>query len=117
MILLIIIGSILIIAGISLKNNQNPTTNQNLLFVESKLIGKYESKKAWKKNSIIDIYRIDRQEYVGSFYIPKKDDKALTQMYATDMYLFVLIDKELKRYKFTRLILNLYEKGNAENLK
>ena len=58
MILLIIIGSILIIAGISLKNNQNPTTNQNLLFVESKLIGKYESKKAWKKNSIIDIYRI-----------------------------------------------------------
>jgi hypothetical protein len=38
-------------------------------------------------------------------------------MYATDMYLFVLIDKELKRYKFTRLILNLYEKGNAENLK
>ncbi|MDN4013294.1 tellurium resistance protein TerC [Chryseobacterium gambrini] len=101
----------------SLKNNQNPTTNQNLLFVESKLIGKYESKKAWKKNSIIDIYRIDRQEYVGSFYIPKKDDKALTQMYATDMYLFVLIDKELKRYKFTRLILNLYEKGNAENLK
>lgn len=101
----------------ALKNNQNAATHQNLLFTESTLIGKYESKKAWKKNSVIDIYRADKQEYIGSFYIAKENDKGFTQMFATDQYLFVLIGKELKRYKFTKPILNLYKKGNAENLK
>ena len=101
----------------ALKNNQHATTYQNLLFTESTLIGKYESKKAWKKNSVVDIYRVDKQEYIGSFYIAKNNDKGFTQMIATDKYLFVLIGKELKRYKFTRPILNLYKKGNAENLK
>ncbi|WP_234110704.1 DoxX family protein [Chryseobacterium sp. R2A-55] len=100
----------------AIKGNINSVANQNLLFVESGLMGKYEPAKSWKFNSVIDIYRIDKQEYVGSFYIKKRNDKSISDMYATDTNLFVIIGSEIVKYKFTRPIINLY-KGKAENLK
>jgi uncharacterized membrane protein YphA (DoxX/SURF4 family) len=100
----------------AIKGNINSVVNQNLLFVESGLMGKYEPVKSWKFNSIIDIYRIDKHEYVGSFYIKKRGDKSISDMFATDTNLFVIIGNEIIKYKFTRPITDLY-KGKAENLK
>lgn len=100
----------------ALKGNKNSFCSQNLLFVESGLMGKYEPRKSWQQNSVIDIYRTDRHEYVGSFYIKKRKGKSISDMFVTDTNLFVIIGDEIIKYKFTRPIINLY-KGKAENLK
>lgn len=83
-----------------LKVNGTLTYNRNLLFIHSSLKGRHESSKMWKKAAVIDIYRTDRQEYVGSFYIENKGSDAFSYMMADDRYLYVLIANELKRYRF-----------------
>ncbi|WP_268054598.1 MauE/DoxX family redox-associated membrane protein [Chryseobacterium sp. SL1] len=80
--------------------NKTITAHQRLLFNQSNLIGKHESVKAWKKSAVVDIYRTDRQEYLGSLYIPNRKENKLSSMLATEKYLYVLIGNELVRYKF-----------------
>jgi uncharacterized membrane protein YphA (DoxX/SURF4 family) len=80
--------------------NKNQTANQHLLFNQSSLIGKHESSKIWKEASVIDIYRTDRQEYIGSFYIYNQKENSMLHMMATDRYLYVLIGNKLIRFHF-----------------
>ncbi|ANF50317.1 tellurium resistance protein TerC [Chryseobacterium glaciei] len=101
-----------------LKVNKLSAANRNLLFNQSDLMGKHESKAAWKKAKVVDVYRTDKQEYIGSFYIYNREDQKITDLMATDKYLYVLRGNELIRYQFTKLIIDEYEKtGKAENLK
>jgi hypothetical protein len=83
-----------------LKVNGTIATNRNLLFIQSNLKGKHESREMWKRATVVDIYRTDQPEYVGSFYIEKEGDTMLSQMMADDQYLYVLIANKLKRYRF-----------------
>jgi hypothetical protein len=83
-----------------LKVNGTVTANRNLLFVHSSLKGRHESSKMWQKASVVDIYRTDQQEYIGSFYIENKEKTRFSYMMADDRYLYVLIDNDLKRYRF-----------------
>ncbi|TGV04585.1 MauE/DoxX family redox-associated membrane protein [Flavivirga rizhaonensis] len=55
--------------------NKNSATYGNYLFVNSKLIGKYEPIHIWKKASIIDVYNLVDNTYEFSFYVHhlKKD--------------------------------------------
>jgi hypothetical protein len=80
--------------------NKTNTAYGHLLFNQSNLVGKHEAVKAWKNAAIIDIYRIDKHEYVGSFYIQNRKNNTMSSMLATDKYLYVLIGNELVRYKF-----------------
>ncbi|PWN64144.1 MauE/DoxX family redox-associated membrane protein [Chryseobacterium viscerum] len=80
--------------------NKTMTASGQLLFNQSNLMGKHESAKEWKNAAIVDVYRTDRQEYVGSFYIQNRKENTMSQMLATDKYLYVLIGNELIRYKF-----------------
>lgn len=80
--------------------NKMTTANRQLLFNQSNLMGKHESSKAWKNASVVDVYRTDRQEYVGSFYIQNRKGNSMSHMLATDKYLYVLIGNELIRYHF-----------------
>lgn len=80
--------------------NKAITSYDQLLFNQSNLIGKHESVKAWKNAAVVDIYRTQRQEYVGSFYIQNRKENTISSMLATDKYLYVLIGNELIRYKF-----------------
>lgn len=99
-----------------LKVNGAIAANHNLLFIHSNLKGKHESSQMWKKASVIDIYRTDEQEYVGSFYVDKQGESALSYMIADDRYLYVLIRNDLKRYRFREPISKYFKAGNAENL-
>jgi uncharacterized membrane protein YphA (DoxX/SURF4 family) len=83
-----------------LKVNGTVTSNRNLLFIHSSLKGRHESSQMWKKAAIVDIYRTDKQEYVGSFYIENKGTTHFSYMMADDKYLYVLIENDLKRYRF-----------------
>lgn len=80
--------------------NKNQTANQYLLLNQSNLMGKHESAKIWKKTAVVDMYRIDKQEYVGSFNIYNNKENKMSHMMAIDKYLFVMIGNELMRYHF-----------------
>lgn len=83
-----------------LKVNGEQASHRNLLFIHSSLKGRHESSKMWKKNSVVDIYHTDKQEYIGSFYLANKDETTFSHMIVDDHYLYVLIKNELKRYRF-----------------
>lgn len=93
-----------------MKVNRLSAANRNLLFNQSDLMGKLESKAAWKKAKVVDVYHIDKQMYVGSFYIYNKENQKITDLMATDKYLFVLRGNEVIRYQFTKPIVDEYRK-------
>lgn len=99
-----------------IKINKSSTANRNLIFIESSSMGKSESSKAWKNAVAVDMYYTNKQEYAGSFYINHRNNKKLSQMLATDQYLYALIGNELIRYQFTRPVKKIYQSGEAENL-
>ena len=80
--------------------NQNIAAHRNLLFVHSKLKGRFESSTQWKKSSVIDIYTTNKKEYYGSFYIDKRKNEALRDFIITDNYFYALIGNHLIRYKY-----------------
>lgn len=49
--------------------NQTSSVYKNLLFIKSDRIGKYEDKNMIKQTSIIDVYNLNDNTYVGSQYI------------------------------------------------
>ena len=99
-----------------LEVNKTPVVHNRVLFNESMLMGKFESRKAWQKASIVDMYFTDRQEYLGSFYIYHRGGNKMSQMLATDTYLYVLRGSEIVRYRFAQQVTNYFKTGKAENL-
>lgn len=87
-----------------LEVNKKSMVHNGILFNESNLMGKFESNDMWKKASIIDMYRIDRQEYLGSFYVQNRGKNKMSQMLALDNYLFVLSGDEMMRYRFAQSV-------------
>lgn len=87
-----------------LKVNGEVASNRNLLFIHSSLKGRHESSKMWKKAAVVDVYRTDQQEYIGSFYIENKGMTAFSHMTVDDHYLYVLIENDLKRYRLRQPI-------------
>jgi hypothetical protein len=88
----------------------------HVLFNRSGLIGRYESREMWRRAVIIDMYRTDQQEYLGSFYISNRGKNNVSRMLATDTYLFVLCGNEIVRYRFGQTVKSYFETGDAENL-
>lgn len=99
-----------------LKVNSAITTNGPFLFNQSQLMGKHEPKERWKNATVIDIYRTDRQEYAGSFYIDHIDHKPVSQIMVTDQYLYALAGKKLVRYRYRTSNVKYFTTGEAENL-
>jgi hypothetical protein len=100
-----------------LEVNKTSVVHGGVLFNQSGLMGKFESPKMWKQASIIDMYRTDRQEYPGSFYIYNRGKNNFTRMFVTDTHLYVLCGNEIVRYRFAQTVTNYFRTGEAENLK
>ncbi|WP_312304003.1 DoxX family protein [Chryseobacterium sp.] len=98
-----------------LKVNLRSAVHKNLLFNQSDLMGKHESKKAWKEASIIDVYKTDKPEYAGSLYLFKKNNKSVSDFIVTDKYLYAIIDDKIIQYQFTKPIIKYFTSGEAEN--
>jgi len=79
--------------------NKGSIARGNLLFNLSNLKGKHEPSKSWKTSSIIDVYRTDEQQYIGSFYIRHMNNTPMSAMLVSGNHLFVLVGNELVRYK------------------
>lgn len=99
-----------------LKVNRQSVAFGGVLFNQSDLMGKLESREAWKAAKVIDMYRTDRQEYIGSFYIYNKKEMKMYDFLITEKYMYVLRGDEVVRYRIRDIIKKNYVRGEAENL-
>ncbi len=90
--------------------NKASALYKNLLFVNSQLPGQFENLKMWEKASIIDVYDINKNSYLLSFYINKSGLKKLKNFYIQGNYLYVLIDDNLVIYELRKSITGNYKK-------
>jgi hypothetical protein len=84
--------------------NESAVMCQNLLFVQSKIPGRFEPEKLWKQAEIMDVYDINRKAYLMSFAIYKNRDKKLQYFYVTPTHLYALISNELFAYDLKQII-------------
>jgi hypothetical protein len=96
--------------------NDYSSIHSHVLFNKSDLMGRYESREMWKQASIIDMYRTNKQEYLGSFYIYNRGKNTMSRMLATDTHLYVLCGNEIVRYRFGHTVKDYFRTGEAENL-
>lgn len=96
--------------------NKRSAVHNRVLFNESNLMGKFESREMWNRAAIIDMYRTDRQEYQGSFYVPDRGGHTIARIIVTDKHLFVLSGNEIVRYRFAQSVTRHFNTGEAENL-
>lgn len=99
-----------------LEVNKISAVHRRILFNESALMGKFESRDMWQNASVIDMYRTDEQEYPGSFYISNRGKNRMSRIYVTDTHLFVLCGSEIVRYRFAQAVTSHFKTGVAENL-
>ena len=97
--------------------NKKSAVKYGLLFNESNLIGRDESRENWTHSAVIDVYSTLEQKYIGSFYLPKPKEIKKIQFQIADQYLIVLVGNEIVRYRFAQNLSQHFIKGNAENLK
>lgn len=69
-----------------------------LLFVNSTLRGKYDNLKSWKNASTIDVYDLNKNVYLFSFYIAGMDGIKLKSLLVSPTHLYALIDTQLVSY-------------------
>ncbi|MYY43953.1 DoxX family protein [Elizabethkingia anophelis] len=96
--------------------NKNTVAYRGLLFNLSNLMGKQESRRGWRQRETIDIYRTNRQDYLGSFYLQNRGEKKMSQMFATDKYFYTISGNEIARYRFAQSLTRNFTTGEAENL-
>lgn len=99
-----------------LEVNKASYVHNKILFNESALMGKYESCDMWKQAAVVDLYRTDKQEYPGSFYVYHRGKDKMSRMLVTDTHLYVLRGTEIVRYRFALPVAGRFKTGDAENL-
>jgi hypothetical protein len=96
--------------------NKYSAVHDHILFNESDLMGRYETREVWKQASIIDMYSTEEQEYLGSFYIYNRGKNPITRMLVTDTHLYALCGNEMVSYRFGQAISKHFKTGEVENL-
>lgn len=84
-----------------------------MIFNESGLIGRHESKEQWRKNAVVDIYRTSPPSYWGSMYLQHRGKHRMSQMLVTDQYLFVLSGDDIVRYRFAQSVTEQFIRGGS----
>jgi hypothetical protein len=90
--------------------NKRTAVYGNLLFVNSMLRGRFESPEVWKSATAVDVYDINRNIYLLSFYVYDEDDGKMSDFFATDSALYVISGHRLLKYGYGQRILSKIEK-------
>lgn len=98
----------------SLPSNQNMIAYNGLVLTESNLMGKFEQSSQWRKNNIIDVYDLRKNEYWGSFYVPNPKKEKLHQMLIHKNHLYVLIGKKIVKYRIAQTLLDQFNQGKPK---
>ena len=78
--------------------NQLTAVSDKLLFINSKLIGRYEPKEMWKEASIVDVYNIEKNTYLSSIYIYDVNEAKVQSMLISGNNLYAIIGHYLHKY-------------------
>jgi hypothetical protein len=87
------------IASVPATVNQLTTVSGNLLFVNSKLIGRYEPREMWKEASIVDVYDVKQNVYLSSLYIYDVNEATVKSMLVSGNNLYAIIGHQLHKYR------------------
>lgn len=90
------------IASLPATVNQLTAVSNNLLFVNSKVIGRYEPKEMWKQASIVDVYNIEKNTYLSSIYVYNINKTNLKEMFVIDNNLYAIIGHKLHKYQLNK---------------
>lgn len=90
------------IASLPSTINQVTAFSNNLLFVNSKLIGRYEPKEMWKEASIVDVYDIGKNTYLSSIYIYDVNKSKVKAMLVSGNNLYAIIGHHLHKYRLSK---------------
>lgn len=85
--------------------NENAAISGNLLFINSKVKGRYESDKLWETCFIIDVYDVERNAYVLSFPVFHTASKQLRSIAVNGKYLYAVIGNDLVVYELKNRLL------------
>ncbi len=95
--------------------NGNAKIFNGLLFNPAYLRGQHEPVKRWKESRTIDVYNINKQEYIGSIYIDHYKDSEMSDFIVTDKHLYVIAGNQLIQYRLTNSLTKYFKNGVAEN--
>jgi len=92
--------------------NKDTSLWSNLLFVNSGLRGRFETKEVWDQASIIDVYDIVKNEYLVSFYVYDTHQEKLDAFMATDQGLYTLFGNTIQFHQWSPTITNIFKKDD-----
>lgn len=90
--------------------NRLSMLHRNLLFVNSTLMGKYDTTKMWENANFIDVYDILSKAYLFSFYVYKVDGEKIDDLIVTDTHLFILLGCNIVTYRLSENLRKKYIK-------
>ncbi|UPT69973.1 MAG: hypothetical protein M0D53_12635 [Flavobacterium sp. JAD_PAG50586_2] len=85
--------------------NKNAYAYKGLLFVNSALMGRYESEKMWKQASIVDVYDYKNRRYIVSFYVYNIDGERLADFAVQGNNFYGIVGTHLVSYKMSNLVI------------
>ncbi|MDZ4330895.1 MAG: hypothetical protein U0945_10000, partial [Flavobacterium sp.] len=95
--------------------NKTSAVYNNLLFIKSQRIGRYEDNRILKEASIVDVYNLANGSYVGSIYIYNIDNQEMTSFRVNGNNLYVLSGKYLSVNRINKKITDTYEVPNKKS--
>lgn len=96
--------------------NKAAAVYENLLFINSSIIGRFESEEMWTVASIIDIYNLSDRSYVTSMYVHDVQKKKMTSFTVEDNRLYALVGNAMVTYNLSTIITSRYQKNKIKNL-
>jgi uncharacterized membrane protein YphA (DoxX/SURF4 family) len=100
------------LASLSSTVNQLTAFSNNLLFVNSKLIGRYEPREMWNEASIVDIYNVEKNTYLSSIYIYDVNQSKVHSIMLSGNNLFAIVGHHLHKYRLSNAIIPVPKRTN-----
>src|SRR6476620_8762569 len=88
---------------------------KGLLFVNSALMGKFETDKMWKQASLVDVYDYVNRAYVVSFYIYNINGERLNRFAVEGNNFYGLVGTHLVSYKMSPLVFKQYSVKDSKS--
>lgn len=80
--------------------NRQIAANGGVLFVQSMLRGRHESKKVWQKAGAVDLYDLENGHYLSSFYVYHSDKNKLKEFIVTKTAFYGILGDKIQKYSF-----------------
>lgn len=95
--------------------NINSTVVSNLLFINSGIMGRYEIPEVWKVASVVDVYDLNKQIYLLSFYIYDVPNSGkMRNFFADNGAVYAVIGNSLHKYSFGKPIKDLLNESKRQ---